>query len=134
MFTLRRTFPLIWGSFQILPLGAARQFRKANIFSAGQGRGTESVANLTAKKSPGLAKRGSRLMRFTVRKVVSMKGLSQALIRSILMLSCSHQRVSFVLKRDSGVRERVYGRKVLVARSPKLLFAVENLPELVCQL
>ena len=30
MFTLRRTFPLIWGSFQILPLGAAREFRKAN--------------------------------------------------------------------------------------------------------
>ena len=32
-----------------------------------QARGTESVANRTAKKSPSLAKRGSRLMRFTVR-------------------------------------------------------------------
>ena len=41
-----------------------------HIFSAGEGRGTESVANLTAKKSPGLAKRGSRLMRFTVRRTL----------------------------------------------------------------
>jgi len=30
MFTLRRNFPLIWGSFQIPPLGAAREFRQAN--------------------------------------------------------------------------------------------------------
>ena len=37
MFTLRRTFPLIWGSFQILPLGAAREFRKANSLISGKG-------------------------------------------------------------------------------------------------
>ena len=33
-----------------------------------QARGTESVANRTAKKSPSLPKKGSRLMRFTVHK------------------------------------------------------------------
>ena len=30
-FPLRRTLPLIWGSFQIPPLGAARGLRKANL-------------------------------------------------------------------------------------------------------
>ena len=44
MFTLRRTFPLIWGSFQILPLGAAREFRKANS-ARGRGRGNAGGTN-----------------------------------------------------------------------------------------
>jgi len=51
-----------------VPLPSPAEKIGGHNFSAGEGRGTESVANLTAKKSPSLAKRGSRLMRFTVHK------------------------------------------------------------------
>jgi len=60
-----------------------------HIFSAGQGRGTESVANLTAKKSPSLAKRGSRLMRFTVHIRCTYK-VYWFLVNSYALMGYSH--------------------------------------------